>query len=102
MPGGIKYENDEGTLFVGGLPPDTTDLELYKIFSPFGATAPRGIRAMTHEDRVTCKGFGFVNYLDASSAQMALATLNGTQMPDGTRLKVNVKQQGGGKGCEKS
>ena len=29
-------------LFVGGLPPDTTNLEMYQIFSAFGPIAPRG------------------------------------------------------------
>ena len=29
-------------LFVGGLPPDTTSLEMYQIFSAFGPIAPRG------------------------------------------------------------
>ena len=30
-------------LFVGGLPPDTTNLEMYQIFSAFGPIAPRGV-----------------------------------------------------------
>eukprot|EP00928_Gymnodinium_smaydae_P044950 TRINITY_DN2_c0_g4_i1.p1 TRINITY_DN2_c0_g4~~TRINITY_DN2_c0_g4_i1.p1 ORF type:complete len:373 (+),score=115.37 TRINITY_DN2_c0_g4_i1:47-1165(+) len=100
MPGGVKYNNDENTLFVGGLPADTTDLDLFWIFSPFGAIPPRGVKAMLSEDRMTCKGFGFVNFSDPNSTSQAIATLNGTQMPDGSVLTVSVKREfsGGGKG----
>mmetsp|Transcript_64573 Transcript_64573/g.154281 ORF Transcript_64573/g.154281 Transcript_64573/m.154281 type:complete len:232 (+) Transcript_64573:93-788(+) len=86
LPGG-KWENDERTIYVGGLPQDTTDLDLYKIFSPFGALQPGGVRAMTQEDG-TCKGFGFINFQEMSSAEASKATLNMATMPDGTVLKV--------------
>lgn len=101
LPGGQRWENDEGTLFISGLPHDTTDLELYKIFGPFGATAPNGVKAMLAEDRVSCKGIGFVNFLDSMHAMKAIQTLNGTTMPDGTFLKVSVKRTSDmGFGCK--
>lgn len=94
-----KYENDENTLFVGGLPVDTTDLDLYKIMSPFGAIAPKGIRAMTHFDTGNCKGYGFVNFMEGAAAQAAIAALNGTTMGDeGAVLEVMSKRLGGGSG----
>jgi len=95
LPGGAKYENDENTLFVGGLPYDTTDCDLYKMFSPFGGIAPKGVRAMLDRDTGLCKGIGFVNFMDQSAAQMAIATLNGTTMPDGGHLIVSTKREGG-------
>jgi len=98
LPGG-KWSNDENALYVGGLPFDTTTEDLYEIFSTFGAIPARGCKAMTNEDG-SCKGFGFVNYVDQSAAQSAMMTLNGTQLPDGTTLQVSAKQapKAGGKG----
>merc|ERR1719254_106951 len=96
LPGG-KWANDENALFVGGLPQDTTTEDLYEIFAPFGAIPSRGCKAMMN-DWGGCKGIGFVNYMDANAAQTAIMSLNGATSPDGTTLKVSVKQQGGGKG----
>lgn len=94
--GKAKYENDENTLHVSGLPYDTTDLDLYKIFAPFGGLAPLGVRAMQHEDG-SCKGFGFVNCNDAQTAQSALMALNGLQTQDGTTITVSIKREFAGK-----
>jgi len=91
LPGNASYNSDtDNTLYVAGLPADTQDLDLYKIFSPFGAIAPRGVRAMTFPEG-TCRGFGFVNFNDAAAAQMASNVLNGTTLPDGTVLQVKPK-----------
>merc|ERR1711920_1200498 len=49
-----------------------------------------GVRAMLSDDG-TCKGIGFVNYLDRTSAELAISIYNGTIMPDGNRLKVAIK-----------
>merc|ERR1712039_201913 len=70
MPGGVNGQNDENTLYVEGLPPDTRDMHLYRMFSPFGAIAPKGSRAALNSDG-SCKGFGFVSFLVAESAQAA-------------------------------
>mmetsp|Transcript_69714 Transcript_69714/g.196658 ORF Transcript_69714/g.196658 Transcript_69714/m.196658 type:complete len:162 (+) Transcript_69714:83-568(+) len=96
MPGGTRYENDENAVYVAGLPKDATDETLYKIFSPFGAIAPRGVRAMMNPEG-GCKGFGFVNYLDNGAAQTVISTLNGAQMPDGTTLTIKTKGPSSGK-----
>mmetsp|Transcript_23288 Transcript_23288/g.50982 ORF Transcript_23288/g.50982 Transcript_23288/m.50982 type:complete len:172 (+) Transcript_23288:1-516(+) len=88
---GTESETHPGVpVFVGSLPRDTTDLDLYKVFGTFGAVPPRGIRAMVNDDG-SCKGFGFVNYLDANAAQTAIMTLNGTMLPDGKSLIVKLK-----------
>lgn len=93
LPGGKGGASDEGTLFVAGLPADTTDCDLYKIFAPFGAL--KSVKAMADPMTGMCKGVGFVNCLDAGVAQIAISTLNGTQMPDGSWLTVSIKQAKG-------
>jgi len=101
LPGGTGWTNDENALYVANLPADTTDLDLYRIFAPFGAIAPKGVRAMLNEDR-SCRGIGFVNFLDPMAAQAAVQTLNGTWLPDGTTLTVREKAPAkGGKGSDK-
>lgn len=93
MPGGTGYSsNSENSLYIAGLPSDTNDYFLYRLFSPLGSIAPKGVHAMLNEDG-TCKGIAFVNYLDSASAHMAISIYNGTIMPDGTRLKVAIKMQ---------
>lgn len=93
LPGGVKYSNDQNTLFIGGLPRDTTDLELYQIFAPFGAVAPKGILAMRGGGPgPNCKGYGFVNYMSAQAAEKAINTLHGTTMPGGAVLRVMPKR----------
>lgn len=89
LPGG-KWSNDAGALWIGGLPKDTTDLDLYHIFSPFGAIPSAGVRAMLHPEG-NCKGFGFVNFLDPNVAGKVIETLNGTELPDGSTLQVKIK-----------
>lgn len=97
LPGGAYSGNDENTLFVANLPWDTTDCDLYRMFSPFGAI--KSTRAMLDPVTGVCKGIGFVNCVDAGTAQMSIAALSGTQLPDGTQLNVSVKTEGGkGKG----
>jgi len=96
MPGGTRYENDENAIYINGLPKDATDETLYQIFSPFGAIAPKGVRAMMDPEG-GCKGFGFVNYLDNGAAQTVISTLNGAQMPDGTTLTIKTKGPSSGK-----
>lgn len=93
LPGCGEIDNDRNALYISGLPNDTEDIDLYRIFAPFGAIAPRGVRAMRHPDG-TCQGFGFVNYLESGSVQLAAATLHGTQMPGGAELIVKPKEPG--------
>merc|ERR1719367_1108667 len=51
---GTGWMNDQNALYVANLPADTTDLDLYRIFAPFGAIAPKGVRAMLNED-MSCR-----------------------------------------------
>eukprot|EP00928_Gymnodinium_smaydae_P086658 TRINITY_DN70_c1_g1_i1.p1 TRINITY_DN70_c1_g1~~TRINITY_DN70_c1_g1_i1.p1 ORF type:complete len:337 (-),score=85.30 TRINITY_DN70_c1_g1_i1:40-1050(-) len=94
LPVGPSFSSDECALFVGGLPHDCTDRELYQMFSVFGAIAPKGLVAMPGDDGYTsCKGYGFVTFMEAAAAQKAIVTLNGTQMPDGKTMQVSIKQR---------
>lgn len=90
LPGSAFMDNDNNCCYIAGLPPDSTDLDLYKIFAPFGALAPRGVKAMMLPDG-SCKGIGFVNFLDPAQMEAAIATLNGTQLPDGNSITVQYK-----------
>lgn len=103
MKNGAFPQVDRSTLvqlYVSGLPPDTTDTDLYRMFAPFGCPIrPNGVKAMLREDG-SCTGVGFVDVYDAASAQMAMNAMSGTMLPDGKVLKVQQKRnQGqGGKG----
>ena len=70
------------TLFVANLPPYATNLDLYKMFSPFGAINTKGVKTVKAEDGDSCKGFGFVESMDNSAAGQAIAKLNGMRLPD--------------------
>merc|ERR1711879_807943 len=98
---GTGAKVDAQCLYIKGLPSDTTDLDLYKIFAPFGPIPPQGVKAMTKEDG-TCSGIGFVDYVEPQFAEKAISTLNGTMLPDGTMLNVAQKNSSKGKGAGKS
>jgi len=61
-------------------------------FSPFGTM----VSGTVFKDKMTqqSKGFGFVSYDNAMSAQSAIAAMNGMQI-DGRRLKVELKKAKG-------
>lgn len=88
LPGG-KWQNDENTVFVSGLPPDTTNNDLLRIFSPFGAIAIGGCHCPLNPDG-TARGSGIINFLDANGAQAAVSTLNGVTTATGTYLKLRA------------
>lgn len=90
----------ENQVYIAGLPSDTTDLGLYQLMASFGGLMPNGVKAMMHADG-TCRGFGFVDYMEAENAKNAVATLNGFVLPDGSTFKVNTKQDSGSKGASK-
>lgn len=80
----------ECQVYINNLPADTTDKNLYQLFSQFGALAPTGCTAMVNEDG-TCKGFGFVDFLDPLTAQTAIAALNGLTTATGHMINVKLK-----------
>lgn len=88
MPDG---RSDESTIFVAGLPSDMTNLEMYQLFSAFGAIAPRGATALQDKETGKCTGIGFVNFIDSDSAQKAIRALNSFPFTDGSWLTVKKK-----------
>ncbi|CAE7230620.1 gnt1 [Symbiodinium pilosum] len=101
IPGG-KWNNDDNTLFVGGLPEDMTNLEMYQIFAPFGPIAPRGATALLDKESGKCTGIGFVNFMEKDSAEKAIRILNGYAFLDGSWLTVKKKGPPKSKGEGKS
>jgi RNA recognition motif-containing protein len=89
LPGG-RWGTSDNAVHIAGLPSDTEDVHLYRLFSSFGPIAPRGCRAMMNPDG-TCKGIAFVNFLTSEAVQAAVTTFNGALLPDGTTLKVSAK-----------
>lgn len=92
LPGGTGWENNEACLYISGLPADAEDVDLYRLFNPFGAIAPRGVKVMQRPDG-SCKGFGFINFQDVTAAHAAIATFHGTVLPDDSILTVKVKTE---------
>lgn len=89
LPGGKQYRNDRACVYVGGLPGDTSETHLYKMFSPYGA-----IHSCSSKQPGAAGigwAIGFINYLDPMSADAAVTAYNGMNLPDGSKLKVSVK-----------
>jgi len=85
-----QKEGPEGcNLFIYHLPQDFGDTDLYHLFLPFGTI----ISAKVYIDKVThqSKCFGFVSYDNPSSAQNAIAAMNGFQVGP-KKLKVQLKR----------
>ena len=61
-------------LFVGSLPPTTTEATLEALFSPFGTV--RSINLVKDLFTGKCKGFGFLE-MEGHEARAAIAGLNG-------------------------
>lgn len=81
----------ECSVFIKNIPADTTDLDLYKLFSPFGAIPTTGVKAMINPDG-TCKGFGFVDFAEPEAAANAVMSLDGHTLPDGSSIGVSCKK----------
>jgi cold-inducible RNA-binding protein len=88
-------------LYVGNLPHSTTDTELRNLFEAHGAVEK--ITLVTDRDTGRSRGFGFVEMSNASAADKAIATLNGTDR-GGRTLTINEakpkadRPRGGGHG----
>jgi len=88
---GVGRKPDEHCLYVKGLPYNTTDYDLYRIFATFGSIPLRGVKVNTREDG-SCSGVGWVDFNEAASAQDAINALNGVELPDGVLLSVSTKK----------
>lgn len=89
LPGGDQ-DPSQNCIYVGGLPEDTTNQNLYEIFATFGALAPRGAKVEATPEGL-CVGWGLVNFVEATCADMAVMALNGIGLATGGKLEVRRK-----------
>ncbi len=73
------------TLYVGGLPPDTDSDVLHAMFSEFGEL--RSARVVMRPSTNMCRGFGYVEFCEATAAIVAKMALDGREFGGG-RLRV--------------
>lgn len=85
-----KEGPDGANLFIYQVPIDFNDSDLMQTFSPFGNV----LSAKIFIDKQTgfSKGFGFVSYDNASSANTAISAMNGFAIGS-KRLKVQLKRK---------
>jgi RNA recognition motif-containing protein len=75
-------------LFIGNLPPSTSEEELQTLFSAFGTV--RSSKLVTDVFSGQCKGFGFIE-MEGHEARAAIAGLNGKDF-NGRPMKVNYEE----------
>ena len=73
-------------IYVGNMSYDTTQEGLESLFAQYGSVD--SVKIITDRETGRAKGFGFITMNDDSSAQSAIAELNGKEF-DGRTLKVN-------------
>jgi len=76
-------------LFVFHLPNEWSEDQLYSYFKDFGSIT--SCRIMKDRQTNRSRGFGFISYDNAQSAQMAIQKMNGFQA-GAKRLKVDLKK----------
>lgn len=85
-------------LFVGGLNWKTTDEGLRQAFARFGEITEA--KVITDRETGRSRGFGFVTFVQAESAEDAISEMDGAQL-EGRTIKVNPAEdrpRGGGRG----
>ena len=90
-----REEKMSKKLFVGSLSWNTNDDELRRAFEGFGEVTD----AKVISDRETgrSRGFGFVTFAEADSANSAIEQMNGSML-DGRTINVNEAQERGPRG----
>jgi RNA recognition motif-containing protein len=78
-------------LFVGSLPPTTTDESLQALFAQYGTV--RSIKLVKDLFSGKCKGFGFLE-MEGHEARAAIAGLDGKSF-EGNHLKVKFEEERG-------
>ncbi|KAL1453111.1 hypothetical protein WDU94_007284 [Cyamophila willieti] len=63
------------SIFVGNLHPESQDVDLYRLFGPFGAVNSAHV-VKNKFGRHVCKGFGFVSMVKHKDAALAVYVLN--------------------------
>jgi RNA recognition motif-containing protein len=84
-------------LYVGNLSFSTTEDELRELFEQYGST--ESVAVITDRETGRSRGFGFVEFEDAASAEAAVSALDGKEFGDRS-LRVNEaldRREGGGR-----
>lgn len=76
-------------LFVGSLPPTTTEASLQALFSQFGKV--HSLKLVKDLFSGSCKGFGFLE-MEGHEARAAIAGLDGKSF-EGNSLKVKFEDE---------
>jgi RNA recognition motif-containing protein len=76
-------------LFVGSLPPSTTEESLQALFSDFGTV--RSLKIVKDLFSGHCKGFGFLE-MEGHEARAAIAALDGRTF-EGNPIKVKFEEE---------
>ena len=74
-------------LFIGNLPPSTTEKDLTALFSEFGTV--RSLKLITDVFSGQCKGFGFIE-MEGHEARAAIAALDGRDF-NGKPIRVGFE-----------
>jgi RNA recognition motif-containing protein len=82
-------------LYVGNLPFDTTEEALREAFEQYGAV--QSVNVISDRETGRSRGFGFVEFEDASSAEKAQQALDGQDF-GGRSLRVNEAHERGSGG----
>ena len=83
---GVPYRPLVTTLFVGGLPEDTSEQFVQSIFSP--VTEVASTRIIKDASRTKCRGFAYVTIASRTQADEAVRRIDGTSV-DGCRVRVD-------------
>ena len=81
------------TICVLNLPKHASVLDLYKIFSSFGAINTKGVKITKAANGGLYGGSGIIEFVDRSAAEQAIAKLDGMRLPGGQRLKIAKKAE---------
>lgn len=81
---------EDSQVYINQLPADTTDKDLYRLFAPFGPVS--NVKAMLNPDG-SCKGFGFVDFVDPANAEAAITAIQGFSLPDGSSIVPSLKRK---------
>lgn len=76
-------------LFVGSLPPTTTEASLTALFAEFGTV--RSLKIVKDLFSGHCKGFGFLE-MEGHEARAAIAALDGRSF-EGNQIKVKFEEE---------
>ncbi|KAL9240100.1 hypothetical protein vseg_014358 [Gypsophila vaccaria] len=88
MLNSVRYMSTK--LFIGGLSYGTDDNSLREAFSAFGEVAD--VKVIIDRETGRSRGFGFVNFADAESANSAMGAMDGQDL-HGRSIRVSLANE---------